>query len=278
MTTRSSAWRLGLYFVLASLFAGSNGFAGFVYELSQTDYKGRKGSEETKISILVDGARMKMSGMGESGEMVFDGGSKSLMILDHSRKSYFQMDQESMAEMVGKLNAAMAEMEEQLASLPPAQRAMMEKMMKGKMPSVGQARPVSTVVRTGEMDTVSGNKAEKVEVKSSDGTSQELWVAAWSDLKGSDEVMDAFTGMSSLINEMLGAFSQGPMAGMFSQRMQSGWMSDLKELEGFPVVSKSFDDAGKLISETVLSNIEEQEIPASEFQAPKGYKKQKIKM
>ncbi len=278
MRNQSCICKLGRYFVLAWLVVGSNVFAGYVYDLSQTEYQDNKPSAVENISILVDGVKMKLSGMEKSNEMIFDGGSKAMVVLDHERKSYFQIDEKSVAEISAKLDAAMAEMEAQLANMPPAQRAMMENMMKGKMPQGGQERPESTIVRTGKFDTISGYKAERVDVQSSDGKSQELWVAPWSALGGSEEVVDAFSGMSSLFNEMLGAFSQGPMAGMFSQRMQSGWMDKLKELDGFPVASKTFDQAGKLVSETMLSNIEEREIPASEFNVPKGYKQQKMKM
>lgn len=269
---------LGRGVLLASAFFVNQLFGGYVYDLSQTDYSKGKSGKESVTTILVDGAKIKMSGFDATSEMIFDGESKTMMMVDHGRKSYFEMDQESIAEITSKLKDAMAEMERQLANVPPAQREMMERMMKGKMPGAGEERPTNTVKRTGEKDTISGYKVEKVEVSSSDGSGQELWVVPWSELKGSEELADAFKGMSSIYDELLGALSQGPMAGMIGQKMQSGWFNELKSIEGFPVAAKSFNQAGKLVSETMLSGIEEKDVDASEFTAPKKYKKQKFKM
>lgn len=270
--------KLGRSVLLASVFFVSNAFAGYVYDLSQKEVSGSGKEEDTIAKIFVDGGKIKMSGLGENNEVIFDGSSMALILVDHKKKSYLQMDQESIAELTSKLNDAMAEMERQLESVPPAQRKMMERMMKGKMPSMDQPKVETSVNRTGETDTIAGYKAEKVEVNSSDGSKQELWVVPWSKLGGSEEISEAFTGMSSLFDDLMGALSQGPMSGFAGGKSQSGWVDKLKGLEGFPVMAKAYDQAGKLVSETLLSDIEEVDIAASEFKAPKGYKRQKMKM
>lgn len=277
METNSCLWKLGRRVLLASVLFSSNVFAGYVYDLSQKEFSG-SGSDDTSTKILVDGAKIKMSGFDDSNEVIFDGSSQALMVVDHGKKSYIQMDKKSIEEFSAKLKEAMAEMERQLESVPPAQRKMMERMMKNKMPSMDQPKIETSVKRTGETDTISGYEAEKIEVSSSDGSSQELWVVPWSEIGGAEGIADAFTGMSSLFDELMGAISQMPMAGFAGGQAKSGWLDDLKSLEGFPVMAKAYDKGGKLISETLLSGIEEQAIDASEFKAPKGYKKQKMKM
>lgn len=274
MSNRSCLLKLGRGVLLASVVFVSNAFAGYVYDLSQKEANG----EDTNTKILVDGSKIKMLGFDASNEVIFDGSSQALILVDHGKKSYLQMDKESIAELTAKLEEAMAEMERQLESVPPAQRKMMERMMKGKMPQVDQPKIETTVKRTGETDTVAGYEAEKVEVSISDGTSQELWVVPWSEIGGAEGIADAFTGMSSLFDDLMGALSQGPMSGFAGGKSNSGWLEKLKSLEGFPVMAKAYDEAGKLVSETMLSNLEEKDIAAAEFKAPKGYKKQKLKM
>ncbi|MDQ8201748.1 DUF4412 domain-containing protein [Pelagicoccus sp. SDUM812003] len=276
MSIHSCLQKLGRSVLLASVFLVSNAFAGHVYNLTHSDSEG--GGEAESATILVDGAKVKMSGLDEDSEVIFDGSSNTLIMVNHAEKSYLKMDKESIEELSAKLSQAMEEMERQLANVPPAQRKMMERMMKGKMPAMDEPEIETTVNRTGETDTVAGYEAEKVEVSSTDGSSQELWVVPWSKLGGAEDISQAFTGMSSLFDDLMGALSQGPMAGFVDGKLKSGWLGKLQSLEGFPVMAKVYDQAGELVSETLLSDIEERAIAGSEFKAPKGYKMQKMKM
>ena len=53
--------------------------------------------------------------------------------MDHKDKSYIVMDEAMLDEVSAQMSEAMKEMEAQLASMPPEQRAMVEQMMKGQM-------------------------------------------------------------------------------------------------------------------------------------------------
>lgn len=268
---------MGRCLAAASVFLAAEALGGFVYDMAQTEFKGGKPGESVATEIKVEGSKIKMSGLGdENSEFIYDGTQQAMLILDHKRKSFMQLDKQTIDQIASQLGEAMKQMEEQMAAMPPAQRAMMEKMMKGKMPQGAEAQPELTVTRTGEKDTLSGFKAEKVEVGSAAGKQRELWVAKWSDLKGSEEVGEAFKGMSELFAGMMSAFSQGPMSQMFQRGGETNWIEQVQKLEGFPVLTREFDAAGKILSETALSQIREMAIPASEFEAPKGYKRQKL--
>lgn len=265
----------------ASLFLVTNAFAGYVYELSQTDAEDGTSSksESGSTKFMVDGSKIKMSGFGDGGsEMIYNGDRQEMLIVNHDRKSYFQLDKKSVEEMAAKVNDAMAQMEAQLAKMPPAQRQMMENMMKDKMPAAVSEKPELTVSRTGKTDTVAGYEAERIDVMSPDGKQRELWVASWSDLKGSKQIAEAFKGMSQLFSGMMNAFSEGPLGRFAQVQTQNDWMEQMHQLNGFPVMTREFDKAGKLISETALSNVEETDIADSEFAPPKGYKRQKMGM
>src|SRR5262245_31052999 len=49
-------------------------------------------------------------------------------------KTYVALDRAALTRMVDQINAASKKMQEQMAKLPPEQRAQMEKMMGGSMP------------------------------------------------------------------------------------------------------------------------------------------------
>ena len=55
----------------------------------------------------------------------------TLYIIDDADKSYIVFDKATMEQLAKKINAAMEQMKEQLAKLPPEQRAQMEQMMPG---------------------------------------------------------------------------------------------------------------------------------------------------
>ena len=263
---------------VASLLFASHAFGGYVYDLSRTDHS-KKDSEKSSTEVAIEGSKIKMTGFGmDKSAFIYDGENATMLIVNHDDKTYTQLDKQTIEQLSSQISDAMAKMEEQLAKMPPAQRQMMENMMKGKMPEGGVKLPEFTVKRTGDEDTISGYDAEKIEVLSDDGERRELWVASWDELKGSEEFSEALQGMSKLFNEMMTAFSQGPLSQMFQNQQSGNWFDQLHKLEGFPVLTREFNEAGKLVSETVLANVDERDIPDDEFQAPKGYKRQKIGM
>lgn len=277
MANHKNIITLGRCLVAASVLVVSQTFAGYVYDLSQTEFRNGKEAAENDMKIMVEDSKVKMSGYGENeGEMIYDGSDQSMLIVDHKRKSYMKLDKKTIDDLAAQLKGAMAQMEEQLANMPPAQRKMMEKMMKDRMPKAAEPKAELSISRTGEKDTVAGYKAEKVELSSPDGVRRELWVTPWTELKGSEEITSSFEGMAEFFESMISAFSQGPMAGMMQNQAQTDWLDQMHKLEGFPVKTREYNAAGKVESETTLTGIEERDIADSEFKAPKGYKRQKM--
>lgn len=266
----------GCCLIAASALSVTTLHAGYVYDLTEKEFDNGEVAETSSSEILVDGSKIKVTGYsGGSSEVIFDAKEKEMLIVDHDQKSYTRLDQETIEAMAGQISDAMAKMEEQMANMPPAQRKMMEKMMKGRMPQAAEKEPEPTLQRTGETKEVAGYEAEKVELTSPNGKVRELWVAPWSELEGSEGVAEAFQGMSQLFDGVIEAFSQGPMAGL-GQRLQSAWLEEVYSLDGFPVMVRELGESGELLKETLLADIEQRDIPASAFDAPKGYKRQKI--
>ena len=127
--------------------------AGVVYEMSNTDHVGGVAGQAMLSRVLVDGDNLKMSwpddASGEKGEMIFRADKKEMIMVDHKKRQYFVFDQTTLDEIAAKMNQAM----EMLKNVPPAQRAMMEKMMKGSMPQMGGVEKKEIEVRK-YVDTV----------------------------------------------------------------------------------------------------------------------------
>ncbi len=84
-------------------------------------------------------------------------------IIDDKDKSYVMFDKATMEQLAKKISEAMEKMKEQLAQLPPEQRAQMEQMMPGL--SGGDKKWTVEVIDTGKSDKVDGRNCRIWDVK-----------------------------------------------------------------------------------------------------------------
>src|ERR1041385_7907656 len=152
-----------LVLVAAAALTASTSFAAVKIVSEETDLSANKVSTQT---ILLDNTRMRIDS-DEKNSMMFltDGGRSRMVIIDKAKNEYREIDEETMKQLGGQINAAMAQMQEQMKNMPPEQRAMMEKMMKGKMPQMAAAVPqtVYTAKGGGSVNGYSCTKYEGME-------------------------------------------------------------------------------------------------------------------
>src|SRR5688572_20886039 len=120
------------------------------------------GGPPLTIQVQIEATRMRTDMVGPNGAlqaMIFDGGKQVLYIVDPARKTYMEMTKADADRMGAQVQGAMAQMQAQLEKLPPAQRAQMEAMMKGR----GGAAAVPQYTRTGT-DTVGRWTCDKYDV------------------------------------------------------------------------------------------------------------------
>ncbi len=71
----------------------------------------------------------------EENGFLYPGTGDAMTAIDWRDKTYMVIDKEFTSSLSDQMDAAMAQMEAQLAQLPPEQRAMMREMLKDKMPA-----------------------------------------------------------------------------------------------------------------------------------------------
>jgi len=106
------------------------------------------GGPPLTIQVQIEATRMRTDMVGPNGAvqaMIFDGGKQVLYIVDPARKTYMEMTKADADRLGAQVQGAMAQMQAQLEKLPPAQRAQMEAMLKGR----GGAAMVPQSTRTG---------------------------------------------------------------------------------------------------------------------------------
>ena len=252
--------------------------AGVVFEIETKDHDSSPPRTES-VAMLVEGRNLK-SEPGTGGKrsemtMIYRGDRREMVVVDHDKKNYFVMDQEMMKKMADQMGQAMRQMQEALKNVPEGQRAMVEKMMKQRMPAMkSPQRPASEVRKTAERAELHGYSCVKYEVLRGGRKIKDLWVTDWANVEGGSDVMGVFRDMAAFFSEMLESFSSaGPG---LSQTAGDTVFQHMNELDGFPVVTKDYGDDGSLKSESALHSAKQRAVDPAEFEPPAGYKRQKM--
>ena len=86
--------------------------------------------------VQIEPTRMRTEIAGQNGTtqvVIFDGGKQILYMIDPAAKTYSEMTKAEVDAAGAQMGDMMAQMQKALEGLPPAQRAQMEAMMKGRM-------------------------------------------------------------------------------------------------------------------------------------------------
>jgi Domain of unknown function (DUF4412) len=227
---------------------------------------------------LVSKGRVKHTGQAaDQPTMVFDVGRGRLWFANPRTRSYWEGTAEEYCTAVkGLMGSAVSEMEkqmkEQLAKLPPDQRAQTEQMMKQALEQMRGAQPGAspgktpkvTVERTGEQATIAGQVARKHRVLADGQPSLDVWLA-------SDAGLAQELGLARMPE------SYGRMAACLDSRPTGQVVFESPEYrqlysQGWPLRIVSHEGgAAQAIVEIV--KIERRDVPEAEFAPPAGYRK-----
>jgi hypothetical protein len=206
----------------------------------------------------------------------------SMYLLDASTKSYRVLDKAAMDQMASKVNDMMASMQAKLASMPPEQRAAMERAMQSmgqNMPAGAGAPKTHTfdAIDMGASGTAGGRSCHVWNVIRDGKPTEQLCVAPEGSLPGTGEVMAAIRSAAAFNAQFQEAMQArgGPVATMASNTggMMSQTLAVMQKIGGMPVATRQFDAAtGVLAStETVMTQWQQRSIDAAQFEIPPGY-------
>jgi hypothetical protein len=173
-----------------------------------------------------------------------------------------------------KMNSAVQEMQKMLEDMPPEQRAMAEQMMKQHLPAPAAEPESLTVRKTGDTDTINGFDCEYYEVERSGVKVRDLCMTGWDDIEGGREAADSMIAMAGFFEKMAEQFASG--SGMDVMGEQRDLFQHMRELDGYPVLSREFDDEGRLESESRLKSARSSDIDAALFDPPQGYRQRDL--
>jgi hypothetical protein len=207
-------------------------FAGVRIQSENTDLSTKKVTTDV---ILLDANRMRMdSDDGRSVLFLTDGDRDRMVMLDKTKNTYQEIDEQMMKQMGEQMSGAMAQMQAQLKNMPPEQRAMMEKMMKGKMPQTAAAAPKTVYTAKGS-GSVNGFSCTKYDGVLSGEKEAEVCAALPAQLKLTPSDFQVLDKMKQFSSSLLSALASSPIRVNVptAAGLESGY-------DGFPVQKTDF--------------------------------------
>ncbi len=255
-----------------------NSSADVLFEMNQKQIN----PEAThKTKGMVKGNNFKMdfykNGTELAGAMIFRGDKKEMVMVNHEDKTYVVLDLATMNELASAMSAAMAQFEEAMKDATPEEKAMMEKVMKGRMPGgMGDSEDVEPVLKKVGTGKANGYNCIKYDVYRGESKIRQHCVASWDSIVGGDEMKTVMLEMAQFMDQMAKTFSKS--RGLMGQQMQfeNNVFNQLRKLNGFPVQTIDYMN-GEIDSESQLVSSEKTSLNASDLEPPSGYKKQEMR-
>ncbi len=232
----------------------------FDLEITRID---EPGSVE-QVRIVLDRGRLAL----ESGSntVVYLADQETLIAINHEGRRYTRIDRGTVEQISARMNAAMKVLEAQLADMSPERRAMMEQMMGDRMPTPSVQTAPLDVRKTTETGTSGGYDWTKVQSFRDGELVMEHLVADWGSLGVEADVFSVFEDMAGFFTQIASSLGgQVPVSNPFGE---------IGELDGFPVVTRRYED-GQLESEVILKSVDPNaSIPESTFEPPSDYREE----
>src|ERR1700674_634344 len=183
-------------------------FAAVRIQTENTDLATKK---VTTDQILLDSSRMRLeSDDGKSMMFLTDGGRNRMVILDKARNTYQEIDEQTMNQLAQQMSGITAQMDAAMKNMTPEQRAMMEKMMKGKMPQAAAAAPKTVYTAKGS-GSVNGFSCTKYEGDRGGQKEAEVCAALPAQLKLTPGDLQIFEKMREFSNTLLSSLANSPV-------------------------------------------------------------------
>jgi hypothetical protein len=251
--------------LIAGLFMAGVAEAGVYVEIVDRDIPTNKSELAQKMYV-----------QGGNGRFVDSEGHASIIkgdvmyIVNDEDRSYTVLDKATIEAMGKKMTAVIDQAKQQLAKLPPEQRAQMEAMLGKQIPALagGMKRTVD-VTDTGKSEKVDGRTCRVWDVKRGGELDEQICVVSFAQLPGKEDFQAVFRRFAAIFEDI--AKSVPDLAGMMNSEYET-----LNKINGFPVRSRDYEEGKLGDSEHLVKVWREEPIPASMFEVPAGYRQEQM--
>ena len=180
------------------------------------------------------------------------------------QRTYKKLDKETAQQAGQQMQAMREQMKQRLASMPPEQRAAIERAM-----GAADTAPPITWTATGRTEHVAGYACEVWQGKKGDQLEYEYCIARPGDVPDGDEIYAALRQMETGLKDALSGLEG--VAGAAAIRKSYSNLSWTERAKGYPILRRSFS-GGKPFDERAVSKIETEKLPADKFAIPQGFR------
>jgi hypothetical protein len=228
------------------------------------------GTRTTQVQLEKNRMRAETASRGAD-VVIFDGTAQVLRILDTDGKSYREMTKADVDSMGDQLGQMMAMMREQLAKMPPEQRAQVEAMMQGRGggPGMGAMSAPQIEYRKAGSDTVGKWACEKYEGYREGRKVAELCTVSPQAL--------GFTPADFAVSEQLTEFFSKLAPQIGDQVFRVG-KAGPQGFSGVPVRRITFGADGTPSTTAEIAEVSRQRFPDSLFALPSDFQKTEMPM
>jgi hypothetical protein len=238
--------------------------AGTVLEITNRDLT-NKSESQAKTYAQAGRMRIETGGAADSFAIFRD---DTLYTFDPQQKTYIALDRATIQQLAAQINPALKMLQEQMSSMPPEQRAQMERMLGMKMPN-GKA-PTEEIRKTSRTGSQAGHSCTYAELWEDGVRQSEMCVVPAANLKGSKELYDVGVKAAALLKDMVNSIDL-PMLKQMANRQ----MENFDTLGGVPLITRSFE-GDKPVHEAIVTAIRNETLADSLFELPAGYKRQTL--
>jgi hypothetical protein len=216
-----------------------------------------------EISTGTTEPAQKMYVQGGNGRFVDPEGLVSIIkgdtmyFVDDKDQTFIAFDKATMAKLAKQLNAQLERQKEQIAKLPPDQRAQLEQLLPTGPGEVAASD-------TGKSDKVEGRTCRVWEISRNGQPDDQLCVVPYASLPGKENFQAVFANFARVFEEM--AKNVPTLAGIMTNEFDAQ-----AKVNGFPVRTRAYENGRLGDYEQVLKVWREEAMPASMFEIPAGY-------
>jgi hypothetical protein len=253
---------IGPALACVGMLASSAGAAQGVLVVQTTTTNGT--ARTAQVQIEPQRMRTEIAdGGGASQVIIFDGAKQVMYMINPARKTYSEMTKADVDRTGAQMSEAMAKMQEAMKNIPPAQRAQMEAMMRGRGLPGAAATPAKTEYRKAGTQKVGKWTCDVYEGFQNNAKTGEVCTVSPQAL--------GFTAADFEVSRQLATFLRGLIPQGADALFQAGKVEE-QGYSGVPV-RQVMNVAGREIV-TELTDVTRQTFPDSLFEVPAGLQKQ----
>ncbi|MEZ5403369.1 MAG: hypothetical protein R2729_27055 [Bryobacteraceae bacterium] len=210
--------------------------------------------------MLIEDTRIRMNIKGKQNMSILflTAGGNRLVMVDNNRNEFREIDQATMDQMANQVQGMMSAMEEKLKAMPPDQRAMIEKMMKGKMGGAPAAAPAKTVYAAKGSATMNGFRCTQYEGTRNGQKVSEMCAAAPNAVSMDPGAYQVFGKMREFIAGFARMSANSPLAPKGIETMAE------PDIKGLPVHHVAFAN-GQPVTTTDVKSVNKASFSDADF-------------